>query len=538
ERAAKPRLTADNQYLIFEISHAQDSVKALRRAGKKQKDLPKDSIGIYALASRNLTKVADIKSYKVPEKWGGWLAYQKEIEPATMEADSTATDSTAQPLRKRKTKPTLQLIFRQLSTGVEDSIPNAQQYTYAKENSRFLLHSKGKGNSFQQGVYVYDCGSRNLQPLWRSKGTFKHLSMSDDGQQAAFVADLDTTDVRIRPFGLYHWNGRDSARLIAHNELAWVPENQLISEYKKPSFSKDGTRLFFGLSPKPIEEDTTLLPEEVVNVEVWSYLDNKLYTQQEVQAKRELSKSYLATVELSSQRFQVLGTPDIPNVQTGKEGNADIVLAYDESPYLRKTSWEGGPSHKDLYIIDLESGVKTQIAKNIRTSPQLSPNADYVSWYSFPDSAWYAHHIETRQTKQLTDNKLSVFFDELNDRPMHPYPYGIMGWLKDDEAVLIYDRYDIWKIDPQNPDEPKRLTNGRAEGITYRYMRLDREARFIDPNDPIILRQFDNKTKASGYVSLSLNTGQTESLIKDDYQFGRRIYKAKDANFIVFTKES
>jgi len=285
-------------------------------------------------------------------------------------------------------------------------------------------------------------------------------------------------------------------------------------------------------------EDTTLLPEEVVNVEVWNYLDNKLYTQQEVQTKRDKTRSYRAVLDVASKRVQVLGSEALPHIQTGNEGNANIVLAYDDTPYLRQMMWEGGPSHKDLYFIDLATGIKTEVAKKLRVSANLSPEAKYIQWYSYPDSAFYAYSIETRKTHQLTDNKLSTFFDELNDRPMHPYPYGMAGWTKGDKAILIYDRYDIWKIDLANIDNPKRLTNGRENGITYRYVRLDREQRFIDPNEPLILHQFDNKTKASGYVSLSLNSGQLKSLVKDDYNFTRRIYKAKDADALVFTKEN
>ncbi len=27
-------------------------------------------------------------------------------------------------------------------------------------------------------------------------------------------------------------------------------------------------------------------------------------------------------------------------------------------------------------------------------------------------------------------------------------PYKVFCWLKNDAAVLVYDRYDIWKLDP------------------------------------------------------------------------------------------
>ena len=44
----------------------------------EKKDLPKDSLGILDLKNNSLTKIGHIKSYKLPEKWTGYLAYQLE----------------------------------------------------------------------------------------------------------------------------------------------------------------------------------------------------------------------------------------------------------------------------------------------------------------------------------------------------------------------------------------------------------------------------------------------------------------------------
>ena len=43
-------------------------------------------------------------------------------------------------------------------------------------------------------------------------------------------------------------------------------------------FSKDESKLYFGLALPEIYQDTSLLDEEIVNVEVWSYDEPRLYT--------------------------------------------------------------------------------------------------------------------------------------------------------------------------------------------------------------------------------------------------------------------
>ena len=80
KRAAEIALTYDSRHAVFKIKPQQKLVKDLRRHKKKKEDLPKDSLGIYSFATRKTEKIADVKSFKAPEKAGGILAYQLEAK--------------------------------------------------------------------------------------------------------------------------------------------------------------------------------------------------------------------------------------------------------------------------------------------------------------------------------------------------------------------------------------------------------------------------------------------------------------------------
>src|SRR5882672_335322 len=86
-RAADINLTWDSQHAIFKIKPQQKLVKDLRRQKKKKEDLPKDSLGIYSITTRKTEKIPDVKSYSIPAKAGGWVAFQleakKEEKPKT-----------------------------------------------------------------------------------------------------------------------------------------------------------------------------------------------------------------------------------------------------------------------------------------------------------------------------------------------------------------------------------------------------------------------------------------------------------------------
>jgi hypothetical protein len=106
--------------------------------------------------------------------------------------------------------------------------------------------------------------------------------------------------------------------------------------------------------------------------------------------------------------------------------------------------------------------------------------------------------------------------DEINDIPNFPDSYRTAGWTKNDESLLVYDRFDLWKVQPENQEKPVNLTqNGRQKNISYRLVKFDEErgsGRFgggdekgIDIEKPLFLTGHNEITRADGYYLLDLN---------------------------------
>lgn len=536
ERSETAQISADNKYVIFTIKPPMDTVKAMKRRKVDKAKLPKDTLAVLDLASGELNKLANVKGFKLPEQWSDWLFFQ--LDPVKMPKDTTE-----QKKRKKSKKPSKKsgypLVIHQFSTGRSDTIPFVKTYTLAEEQAQLILHSSGEKGKMMPGVYAYDFNETDLIPLHRSKGNYKQLNWDKAGQQAAFLVDTDTTEVQIRQFELHHWKiGQDSAKLIADSATDFLPDNWLLSQYAKPTFSADGSKLYFGIAPPPIVKDTSLLEEEIVNVEVWHYQDPYLYTREEVRLKQTKERNYRTVLDINNRKFIQLASEEIPASQLGNEGDADYVLGYHEESYAQTLSWEGY-ALRDYYLISTTNGEKTKIATGLNGYAQLSPEAEYAFWYNRSDTAWFSYSIATDKTTKLTENEDVVFFDELNDRPMLPSPYGFAGWTNDDQHFLVYDRYDIWKVDPTGKNKVEKLTDGRSQQLQYRYVKLNREERSIDPNKPLLLYVFDEKSKGSGYASLDLKTGKLTSLFNTaDYLLDRNPVKAKEADVLVTTKEN
>jgi len=157
-----------------------------------------------------------------------------------------------------------------------------------------------------------------------------------------------------------------------------------------------------------------------------------------------------------------------------------------------------------------------------------------VYGYSPVDSTWIAYNIASKKRVDLTKGK--VFYNELNDSPTHPRSYGIAGWTENDEAILIYDRYDIWKFNPDTGVSSK-LTNGREHKITYRYVKLDNEERFIDSNEKWLLTTFNETNKHSGYYEYNPKSNTGKQLLSGAYSYSRPT-KAQFGKNLIFARQS
>ena len=173
---------------------------------------------------------------------------------------------------------------------------------------------------------------------------------------------------------------------------------------------------------------------------------------------------------------------------------------------------------------------------------QLSPQGKYVIWYESADSSWYSQSTDVNnlEINSLTKKIPVNFFDEENDMPDEPRPYGLAGWSEDDKFVFIYDRYDIWKTDPSGAKVPVCITNsfGRRNSTRLRYVKLDREKEFISSGEQIILSAINEKSVNEGFYSFKTSlVKDPELLVMDKYAFDI-IIKSKKSDKIIWMRQN
>ena len=535
ERSINGKFTSSSDFAMFTIKAWKDSVTEMKRRKVKKDKMPTDTLAIYNLSSKELTKLANIKSYKAPNKWSGVLAYELTDIKAKSTKKKDTSDKAKKAKKAKKVSKTngYHLVIRSLNSGNEDTIKYVTNYSFAKEGRRMVYVTTGDDENVKPGVYIRNFDNNTTSQVFESHKKTKYfkVSLSDSGKNLGFVVDADTTKALVRPNQLYHWSEEASATTLV-TDAQRAPNGYRVSSDGNVGFSKDESKLYFGLATPPIVKDTTLLKEEIVNVEVWTYDEPRLYTVQELQVKNDQKKAYATAYHLDSKKLVQLATTNYPNFDLGDEGNAAVALVANPVPYQLESQWTANRLN-DLALVDVNTGSTRQILQGVN-SFDLSPKAKYVYGYQRSDTTWIAYGVSSGKRIDLTKGR--VFYNELNDSPNYPGSYGIAGWTNDDEALLIYDRYDIWKFNP-NTGASTRLTMGRENKTVYRYIRLDREARSIDTNGTWLLSTFDENTKHAGYYEYNAKSGRGKQLISGPYSYGGLV-KAKDDNTIIYTRQS
>ena len=537
ERVASAQFTADGRYVVFLVVPALEAVRAAKRAGRKTDELPPDTVGLLDLTTGAITRLGPARSYKIPAESGAWLGFLLVERPAA--GDSAAprdtTGGAASVGRKGKGNP---LILRALGSGAERRFEHVTEFAFSRDGSRLAFAASGPDSS-GSGVWVVEGAQGPAQPLLTGTGAFRSLAFDESGTQLAFLARAGAED--SLPHTLFHWRtGATAAREVVRAATPGLPDAWQVSQYRAPSFSKSGARLFFGTAPaRRTEAKDTLTDEERVTVEIWHWQDPTLQPMQKLQLRQEREQSYLAVLDVRRDRVTQLATPDVPAVTVGRNGDADVALGVSDVPYRLESSWES-PEHRDVYLVDPRSGNRELILQRTQANPRLSPQARYVAWYDLVERAWLARPASGGEIVTLTQGIPYPLYDEEHDTPSLPPAYGTAGWTADDGGLLLYDRFDVWLTDPSGRRPPRAITEGqgRADSIVFRYVSLDREEEAVDPAAPLLLSAFHPRTKAAGFYRDRVEgTAAPQRLVFADLRFTPP-RKARDTDVLLFTRES
>jgi dipeptidyl aminopeptidase/acylaminoacyl peptidase len=584
-RGYNATISEDNQFVVFRIRPLFKDTRDARIKKKKPEDMPKDSLAIFSLKDLSVVKIPRVKGYKMPEKGSGWLAYQfekplpdKKITPDSLaqvtalakmvDSLSRLTDSLRNKLNEAKTtgiaalnspkkeekkslKPEdpieegTELVLRNLQTGEEKKFKLVNDYLFSEKGNAFVIEcSKKNGEASSKASVIWmNIEKGKMDTILRGFNDAKSFSFDKEGAQLAFVAERDSVLKALRKFyKLYYYApGMDSAQMRVDRKTAGVANGLTVNDFANIQFSRDGQKLFFQLAPIRRVKDTTLVDFETARMDIWHYNDDYLVPQQLKQLEQELRRGYTAVIEKGKDRVVQLGSDSAEAITLVDEGNADYVLATSSKGNRIAGQWQGFTMHSG-YIVSTKDGSVKTVVKNIReTSLSASPFGNYVIWYDVKKRQWFTYNVKTGATAGITKDIKVALYDVDDDHPDDPDGYGMMGWQEGDKYVYVYDKYDVWKCDPDAKNKPINFTKseGRNEKMTYRYVPVSKDERYISNNQSLHFRTFDEINKKGGfYIVENVRTFSKYGLGQGAFLVGQPILKAKDSASYLLQLES
>lgn len=523
--------SSDNKWLIARIKPRFQETRKAKMDKKKAEDMPKDSLLIINLRSWSVNKIPGVKSFVMPEDdtTGTWVYHLEKNDRDTSKSKKTENNS----------KEGTPLVLASGSNQIQ-TFPYVLEYAINKNGQHLVIETSGSRKDSLNAlplVIRVDIKTLTTDTLARGNIDAGKFAWDETGRQLGFIASRDSANAQIKTYHLrYHSPGLDSAVIRFQTTDKTMPNGMHVSEYSNIRFSKDGTRLFFGLAKIPVARDTTIPEFEQAKVDVWHYQDDYLQPMQLKNLDQELKKNYLA-MTLPDQSVHVLADEDLEHLILSNEENGRFALGRTDKGQRIPLQWEGD-TKEDIYLLDLQTGSKKLVQDDLDGNASISSTGEYLLWYDNPKKTYFVHHNTTGNLINLTQKIKVSLADEENDLPDDPSPYGLCGWSKGDEWVYLYDRYDIWRCDPKGIQSPLNITGGwgRRNQTELRNVVLDPKQLFFKPDQTLLLSALDDQSKERGFYSIKLNElKEPKQLFKGGFSFGP-VLKAKNADRFVYTK--
>ena len=425
------------------------------------------------------------------------------------------------------------LILRDLDQGTDELLAHVGEASFNGSGTvlAYTLDTDGREGNGLQVAYL-ESGVR--RPLHTHRSEFSRLSWHADGDALAVLRGDTVPGGVFRENHLVVVQGIEVAaqggaaprvRMLGPEDL---PEGQLVTELTGIDWNEAGDRIVVGLKAQEPKTETLEAGERRPDVHVFHWDDDRIQTVQQRQASADRNRSYPAVVHLDELRLVPMADAEMRQLQMTRDGRWG--LGADPRPY--QSDWE--ENRADYYRVDADSGERELIVRELRHARGLSPDSRFFLYWE--DGHFHSYELATGERRVLGSELEVSFADPTFDRFGTLPPAPVRGWAQPGDGALVTDGHDLWLL-PMDGGEPRNLTGGlgAAEGIAFVPVSLDPDAREVDLSEPVLLRAFSERTKASGFFRL--DGERLEELVFEDRWYSTPV-RAEGSDRLLFTRES
>jgi dipeptidyl aminopeptidase/acylaminoacyl peptidase len=558
---AQPAFSSDSKWIAYSIGQSEADQEKLRAEQKPVQN----KLGLVNLASGETTTLDAIESFSFSPD-GAFLALRPYGPERSAPAGGGApgggrgTGRGAAASADADEAPGTSLIVRRLATGRDMTFGNVSQFAWQDaERSHLLAMTISAPGKTGNGVQLFDAETNTVRVLDSSSSLYTGLAWRKDAADLA-VLRAKTDDRKDGPtHSVLAWTGLDATeRLRTYDPAAdsKFPAGMRTVAFRRLSWSDDGKTVFFGIATwndkiapagrgtRPTtptgthgadaqagKADAAGTANEPAALEIWHWTDAVVMPKQKVDAPNDRRRNMLAAWHLEGGTFVQLGNhPVTEQVTPIRHTNLAYVTEWSKYAMSRSIGRPGA----DLYLQDVATGARTKIRDNvIDRYVQVGPAGKFLLFLQ--DDQYWTVNLATRAVTNITKAVQTSFIDKESDQTVKQKPpFGFAGWTKDDAAVLLYDKFDVWQL-ASDGSKAQRLTAGAAEQVRHRLVRLDPDQESIDLGKPAYVSLYGEWTKKSGYGRLEPGGGVTRLVWQDKNVAS--LAKAKDAAVYVYVSQ-
>ena len=560
----------DSRWLAFSIGYSETQQDRMRRNNQPVQN----KLGLLDLSKGEQTTIDAIQSFSFSPN-GQWLAmrhYPPEAAGGGAGGRGAAAGGGGRGGRggagangSDDNAPGATLIVRELATGRDMTFGNVSEFAWQdiKHKGTLLAMTISTPDKTGNGIQLFDTRTGNIRVLDSANSTYSNLAWRKDGADLAALKSKADDKKDGPTYVVLAWRhlGDSSEDHRAYDPTAdqKFPAGLRTVTFRRPSWSDDARTVYVGVAewyPKrpsaagrggrgggrgaaasnaegAAANDDANPADDQPDVEVWHWRDSEVMAHQAKNASQNGRRSMLAAWHPDSNALVQLSSSETTE-QVMPLKHRNLAWAADWKEYALERSI--GRPEADISLVDPATGQRTKIKDRLKEDHylQVSAGGRYLL-YLEKDHYWTVD-LSTKAAVDITKNIKTSFIDTESDNTVEQKPpFGVAGWTKDDAAVILYDKFDLWKVSPDGSNAT-RLTDGSAEQVRHRYVRLDPEEEFIDLQKPVYLSLFGIWSKKSGYAVMRPGAAPEQVLFMD--KSIERLAKASDAPVYSYVSET
>jgi dienelactone hydrolase len=422
-----------------------------------------DTLNVLKLGKSILSKIPDVSSYDTPEGGSGeWIAFKNRINK--------------------------DLVLLNLMTNERKSYSNVSSF-YFGVNGRVLVFQNDEQiiDTTKQSLNWMDVQSGRVSPIWTGNGMVKFIVNKDENQLVFFLKKgVDSNSI-------WYYDRKENILdlLVDCNPMR---SEKSLKLFELSKFSDNGKYVFFTVR-KEAKEANQKVNNSVVNV--WSYLDIKLQPQQLQEGNPD--SYYLVSVNIQTRQVSRLEFDN--EYIEGQNENSDVYLISHASGsgYGGEATWNSA-AQRFYYVRSTKDSNKVVLELPGIERAWISPSGKYIIYYDYKIGDYFSVEIETNIFRNITAGIKTNWFDYFRE-DLSASLRGIATWVNNDRMLLIYDKYDIWLVDPLGIKAPMNLTNGygKVNNTVFSLGLSEYLGKSISDQDGLILNALDLSNKNNGF---------------------------------------